>query len=116
RSHHYPSRVESYVHEPATTQIYTLSLHDALPIYILDRTRELAVDLYVLVPVGAAKHRAHVGDMTERPDPLVRETVVVARLLFLRSEEHTSELQSRRDLVCRLLLEKKKNSNADSAG
>src|SRR5205814_10621456 len=69
---------------PPTTEIYTLSLHDALPISRTARDRERA------------------------------ETVCVARRsrcprsCNTRSEEHTSELQSLRHLVCRLLLEKKK--------
>src|SRR6267378_992935 len=65
----------------ATPEIYTLSLHDALPISCPAR----------LGPRGHGLRRAR------------RRSVVPGR----RSEEHTSELQSRRDLVCRLLLEKK---------
>src|SRR5438132_14219646 len=73
---------------PPPTDIYTLSLHDALPI-----SRDVVQDQI---------SSAHPGG------PLV-----VAPLLDatgVRSEEHTSELQSHSDLVCRLLLEKKKNS------
>src|ERR1043165_10273460 len=67
--------------DTATTEIYTLSLHDALPIYVLD---PLHVGL---------RHRLDVADFTDGVE---------------RSEEHTSELQSRWPyLVCRLLLEKK---------
>src|SRR5947209_14434796 len=83
----------------ATTEIYTLSLHDALPIYFnLVRSDQ-----------GRAVHRLHrrVG----------KEGRAVDRLDFLtrrRSEEHTSELQSRQYLVCRLLLEKKKESVVSS--
>src|SRR6266576_1857324 len=68
--------------DTATTAIYTLSLHAALPI---SRLRAQAV-------LAARARGAHQGD----PPPHGVE----------RSEEHTSELQSRRDLVCRLLLEK----------
>src|SRR5207247_10796845 len=71
--------------DPAPTQIYTLSLHDALPISGEARRR-------ARVPPGAAR-------LARPPD--------IARAIS-RSEEHTSELQSRVDLVCRLLLEKKK--------
>src|SRR5438034_6106295 len=69
-----------FFHVPATTEIYTLSLHDALPISRSERLRCLGVDC----------------------PPELTQTV-------MRSEEHTSELQSHSDLVCRLLLEKKKN-------
>src|SRR5438874_7754295 len=73
----------------ATTEIYTLSLHDALPILI-------AFD---------PKHGAFRGGLAQH-GVMEAET-----LIRTRSEEHTSELQSRRDLVCRLLLEKKKKKN-----
>src|SRR3712207_8251855 len=88
-----------FFNDTATTEIYTLSLHDALPIYL---------------------------DAAEEPHPLVlqnRPQIVLQGLDLLvirrhpvphqavrarqRSEEHTSELQSRQYLVCRLLLEKK---------
>src|SRR2546429_2420238 len=70
-----------FFNDTATTEIYTLSLHDALPIWRLGRARP--------------------GDFKPgSPNP------VLFRLF--RSEEHTSELQSRLHLVCRLLLEKKK--------
>src|SRR6266496_2580791 len=70
-----------FFNDTATTEIYTLSLHDALPIC-------------------ASRSDAH----SVRPSELPRPVPAPRR----RSEEHTSELQSRRDLVCRLLLEKKK--------
>src|SRR2546422_7070966 len=69
-----------FFNDTATTEIYTLSLHDALPIY----------------PGGARRHQRGTGAAAQ-PRRTVR-----------RSEEHTSELQSRLHLVCRLLLEKKK--------
>src|SRR5690349_11035439 len=72
-----------------TTEIYTLSLHDALPISILDK---LPCPTSDSDPVEALLKRRR-----ERLDGARRG----------RSEEHTSELQSRRELVCRLLLEKK---------
>src|SRR5690349_23303820 len=72
----------------ATTDIYTLSLHDALPILLTD------VCPYTL------------GLATSRSDEQGRRSFGHFSPL-IRSEEHTSELQSRRDLVCRLLLEKK---------
>src|SRR5215813_15359631 len=76
-----------FFNDTATTEIYTLSLHDALP--ICGGGRRLHEDPHAAVPElppqGAAHHR--------------------------RSEEHTSELQSRPHLVCRLLLEKKKKKH-----
>src|SRR2546430_4561250 len=74
-----------FFNDTATTEIYTLSLHDALPIF--------ADVLRVGPQTGAARHR---GERTARGAPQ-------------RSEEHTSELQSQSNLVCRLLLEKKKD-------
>src|SRR6266496_6678868 len=73
-----------FFNDTATTEIYTLSLHDALPIY--------------------RPHRARTGRRPGPPD----HRRVRSPGADDRSEEHTSELQSRRDLVCRLLLEKKK--------
>src|SRR5437899_8022522 len=81
----HPSSFLFFFHHPPTTEIYTLSLHDALPIS------------------GAG----------ENDDPRVFVVLDLGELLIQlageRSEEHTSELQSLRHLVCRLLLEKKKN-------
>src|SRR2546430_16788807 len=70
-----------FFNDTATTEIYTLSLHDALPIL-----RYLLVDDRHFLVSGFERDRLHA-----------------------RSEEHTSELQSQSNLVCRLLLEKKKN-------
>src|SRR5438874_5002057 len=75
-----------FFNDTATTEIYTLSLHDALPIY-----EEIS---------------ARVIDFLDRNDPKKTNKP----FFVWRSEEHTSELQSRRDLVCRLLLEKKKQN------
>src|SRR5258707_4378871 len=82
-----------FFNDTATTEIYTLSLHDALPIYELGRRRQGKGGSLLSVRVRRPSHRGHAR--TERR---------------LRSEEHTSELQSRRYLVCRLLLEKKKTA------
>src|SRR2546430_17258182 len=76
-----------FFNDTATTEIYTLSLHDALPIYG-------GADDHVL-PVNQKKFADSYRAAGE----------------FLRSEEHTSELQSQSNLVCRLLLEKKKNKS-----
>src|SRR2546430_4340735 len=75
-----------FFNDTATTEIYTLSLHDALPIW--SAVEEAWIE--------------HDGPATSlRPDD---------RPVVPRSEEHTSELQSQSNLVCRLLLEKKKTS------
>src|SRR5260221_11705424 len=78
-----------FFNDTATTEIYTLSLHDALPIYSVAGIR--------------------VDDQLRARNAL-RESVRIDRRdhHVMRSEEHTSELQSHSDLVCRLLLEKKK--------
>src|SRR2546421_13077184 len=77
----FPLSIFFFFNDTATTEIYTLSLHDALPIYLPS-----------LWFCGAKEpRRKGLGE--------------------IRSEEHTSELQSRSDLVCRLLLEKKKKKN-----
>src|SRR3712207_7339157 len=79
-----------------TTEIYTLSLHDALPILRLPLADILGA-AEVEVPTGAPAIEVFIGRGDE-------ETPVI---VTVRSEEYTSELQSRQYLVCRLLLEKK---------
>src|SRR5437870_10933611 len=86
-----------------TTEIYTLSLHDALPIYRQARRR------------GLRDRRRSPGSPCRGWDLRAALPAAALRARPVRSEEHTSELQSRGHLVCRLLLEKKKkthNSNA----
>src|SRR5690625_6095601 len=87
------------VNDPPPSYIYTLSLHDALPI-LLFSLLALAFTRYGKIPLGKD------GDKPEF------STFSWVAMLFAaglgRSEEHTSELQSRGHLVCRLLLEKKK--------
>src|SRR3712207_7977240 len=82
-----------FFNDTATTEIYTLSLHDALPIY--QHTR------------GGLRDWGH-GRDDDPPDAPRRGPQPGGGALRARSEEHTSELQSRQYLVCRLLLEKKK--------
>src|SRR2546422_10298776 len=77
-----------FFNDTATTEIYTLSLHDALPIY---------PELKRYLPWTGTNRG---------PEAIVRAFEGIGRAS--RSEEHTSELQSRLHLVCRLLLEKKK--------
>src|SRR3712207_7666778 len=94
-----------FFNDTATTEIYTLSLHDALPISARRPCREEEVAaLEGPAPrsrPGAARRLAHGGRL------VAKELQGDLRTLD-RSEEHTSELQSRQYLVCRLLLEKKK--------
>src|SRR3712207_7484516 len=80
-----------FFNDTATTEIYTLSLHDALPIYqpVVDEVERVL------------EHPLRRGALGDDPAPPVQ------RGAFERSEEHTSELQSRQYLVCRLLLEQK---------
>src|SRR2546429_6772933 len=80
-----------FFNDTATTEIYTLTLHDALPICPVDAQRD------------RLPYRELAGHLVRRVE--VREDLDVHD----RSEEHTSELQSRLHLVCRLLLEKKTN-------
>src|SRR5258708_26714732 len=84
-----------FFNDTATTEIYTLSLHDALPIYPREVTPQM-VDNFLRG--GAAIN------------VLGRAGGIEVRVV--RSEEHTSELQSPDHLVCRLLLEKKKNTKS----
>src|SRR5438874_9169900 len=84
---------------PATTEIYPLSLHDALPISVSWPTSTSSAP-------AAFSNRA--ATLTVSPTTVTQSTWRPG--WRRRSEEHTSELQSRRDLVCRLLLEKKKNT------
>src|SRR5258708_24184069 len=91
-----------FFNDTATTEIYTLSLHDALPI-CGDRQHLVGV-LRDVVRVGQVEQRIPVRRIAPQPG-LER-----ARGQHVRSEEHTSELQSPDHLVCRLLLEKKNQS------
>src|SRR2546430_4599821 len=84
-----------FFNDTATTEIYTLSLHDALPIFMID---------------GGGYPRCHFHRACHPASILVHVCDVYDAL---RSEEHTSELQSQSNLVCRLLLEKKKQHLSD---
>src|SRR3712207_7203714 len=100
-------RVVLFFNDTATTEIYALSLHDALPICDMERfenayktggvTQQQLDQARLQVQTAQARvssARVRVSDANVRSS--------------IRSEEHTSELQSRQYLVCRLLLEKKK--------
>src|SRR3712207_7078649 len=92
-----------FFNDTATTEIYTLSLHDALPICLVSTQRGRAGGTFVL---DDPERPLHAGEITETMMAALRENYEFR--LGVRSEEHTSELQSRQYLVCRLLLEKKK--------
>src|SRR2546428_7536425 len=101
-----------FFNDTATTEIYTLSLHDALPISG-SRTESRQPGGRGLRPRGSA--RQTIGGLGSQHDPRLlhlRDAGAVGRA---RLEEHTSELQSRSDLVCRLLLEKKKQTDKNSS-
>src|SRR3712207_7151362 len=89
-----------FFNDTATTEIYTLSLHDALPISVVF-TVNLVTGLALPLTLSLAPLR---------PTPCLYFLFKAVQFLYFvtRSEEHTSELQSRQYLVCRLLLEKKK--------
>src|SRR5207302_3428142 len=97
---------------PRPAASYTLSLHDALPISrapmnLYELTRGLSLrrrPAAVRTPSSAASHRSA---PTRIPSAGVADPVAFGPVPHTRSEEHTSELQSRENLVCRLLLEKK---------
>src|SRR5689334_23560819 len=86
--------VDFYFNDPTTTDIYTLSLHDALPISSSGRPSTSRAMVCERSPWATA--------------PITRAVSEVG--WTRRSEEHTSELQSQFHLVCRLLLEKKKRN------
>src|SRR2546427_12521341 len=81
-----------FFNDTATTEIYTLSLHDALPIY------SCATTSWTPATSSCPARASSTATSSARPNWL------------RRSEEHTSELQSQSNLVCRLLLEKKKKN------
>src|SRR2546430_10250007 len=88
-----------FFNDTATTEIYTLSLHDALPIYLRRRPGK-----------GRLAGEHLIEHATEAVDVAPAVELLPGRLFWAhigRSEEHTSELQSQSNLVCRLLLEKK---------
>src|SRR3712207_6911897 len=89
-----------FFNDTATTEIYTLSLHDALPIWL---------DAWYSMAVAVKTFYLHFPQFTDSSTPYIKgEGLYHILLHHPRSEEYTSELQSRQYLVCRLLLEKKK--------
>src|SRR3712207_9242039 len=93
-----------FFNDTATTEIYTLSLHDALPILRVNTSSRRLRERFV---AAAGAERADVARAIRTTGA---DRVLVETRGDWRSEEHTSELQSRQYLVCRLLLEKKKKT------
>src|SRR5207249_5429255 len=101
-------------HHPPTPATYPLSLHDALPIYRGTTTRSADAIAEALDDRGVALRTATNRHVISLSCTCLSEDfgdVLAEVLRQARSEEHTSELQSRFDLVCRLLLEKKKTKD-----
>src|SRR3712207_7582119 len=92
-----------FVNDTATTEIYTLSLHDALPIFLAGGSVVAALATIAAVVGRRTVPRAE----TSRPPGAPARARSVGPRDPRRSEEHTSELQSRQHLLCRLLLVKK---------
>src|SRR5256885_10695601 len=96
-----------FFNDTATTEIYTLSLHDALPILVL------LIIFMIVTPIIAKGFQATIP-RSANPENRPEGPDEIRLGIDQRSEEHTSELQSPCNLVCRLLLEKKKTPH-DSA-
>src|SRR5690606_41221745 len=100
--------------DPPPTETYTLSLHDALPISTQEYLHQHLANLGF---AGDGRLALMYGGMPLDQREKIKQAFQAgpsesgAEVRILRSEEHTSELQSRENLVCRLLLEKKKQKN-----
>src|SRR3712207_7353478 len=91
-----------FFNDTATTEIYTLSLHDALPISeVASRSASRRITSWMISLVETVQSKSSMPVLSSGTSASTG-----------RSEEHTSELQSRQYLVCRLLLEKKKKSQS----
>src|SRR5690606_41603799 len=105
-----------FFNEPETTLIYTLSLHDALPIFSnVHRTASgsengILINANKILNWNVVTVNDDYDDYETDYQPFEFEIKPNFNMFNgdIRSEEHTSELQSRENLVCRLLLEKKK--------
>src|SRR5438045_4993515 len=98
----------SFLPPSAASHVYTLSLHDALPISVAQHARGGRARPWFLRAQHPLQER-----LVDAVVPLLDPERLHHVVLVVRSEEHTSELQSLRHLVCRLLLEKKKNIEYD---
>src|SRR2546430_12326144 len=97
-----------FFNDTATTEIYPLSLHDALPISALSAFAVAAAAGFLPgAPASAADQQFHYA---VQPGTAAWSGLATHDEMVARSEEHTSELQSQSNLVCRLLLEKKKHT------
>src|SRR5690606_42018120 len=115
RSHHRPVLLSfhSFFSAPPTPASYTLSLHDALPIFG-EKEPALEVRGESRDGHGERQYRCRRTDEEAGNEQYAAEEL--SGTGKQRSEEHTSELQSRENLVCRLLLEKKKHQKQSSDG
>src|SRR5688572_32593662 len=93
-----------FFNDTATTEIYTLSLHDALPIWT---TADVAIRSVTTALGGSSSNRFLASPAPSWTEMMARTTRAGAGTRAGRSEEHTSELQSQSNLVCRLLLQQK---------
>src|SRR3712207_9481942 len=91
-----------FFNDTATTEIYTLSLHDALPIWAMRPS--------TTIHVNDSVSRFQIAGVLWLLRGYAHQALRSGSVSPIRSEEHTSELQSRQYLVCRLLLEKKKKN------
>src|SRR5260370_3630050 len=107
-----------FFNDTATTEIYTLSLHDALPIFFRALAQGQFQRFGAAPPGGTVSGEAALTFPYGLISPAQLFAMRVMRFMHdhgVRSEEHTSELQSHLNLVCRLLLEKKKYWNDSGA-
>src|SRR5688572_13197916 len=100
-----------FFNDTPTTEIYTLSLHDALPISTSARVFTKASDWRTAAIRARSSPPGRRSNGSSGPRPSTSPSIAV---LVARSEEHTSELQSQSNLVCRLLLEKKKKNRINT--
>src|SRR3712207_8993785 len=92
-----------FCNDTATTEIYTLSLHDALPIFLT------SIPSFLFLSASSNFLASSTALLISSSERFVEAVIVILaslRVLLSRSEEHTSELQSRQYLVCRIVLEK----------
>src|SRR2546430_13682261 len=99
-----------FFNDTATTEIYTLSLHDALPIFWSKAFGDSEPKESQATELCQRMVREKVAGAFFAPLELTPVKDAVNQVIVQRSEEHTSELQSQSNLVCRLLLEKKKKT------